>query len=463
MLNVIRALPELNVNHLLRRQGYNPIVLLQWTIIAAILLASFVIGLRPSILFLALPLGVAAALLFLRQPALALVLTMQAGMVIPFYGPGGLNLTMIGIAGLIGLWIFGMLFQQRSIWFTSPETAKPALIFLLIAVLAFFVGQLPWYRTQAAPINAQVGGLMVFVISIGAFLLVGNQFKNLYWLQWFIWSFLGYGALHIISWLVPSVGDLYSSLLFAQGSTGSMFWSWILILAFSQALFNRDLNSIARVLLFILVAATLYVAYVLNGDWKSGWMPGALGIAVVLLFRSWRFGYLFAVMGIFPAIQIFSNALANDEYSYSTRMDAWLIVGEIVKANPILGLGPANYYWYTPLFPIRGYAVNFNSHNQYVDLVAQAGILGLLAFIWLMFCIAKVGWQLRNKVDDGFEKAYVYGVLGGWVAVMAAAGFGDWVLPFVYNVGLDGMRSSLLPWIFFGGLIVLQVKHGTRE
>jgi hypothetical protein len=29
----------------------------------------------------------------------------------------------------------------------------------------------------------------------------------------------------------------------------------------------------------------------------------------------------------------------------------------------------------------------------------------------------------------------------------------DWVLPFVYNIGLTGFRASILPWIFMGGLI----------
>ncbi|MCB0120904.1 MAG: hypothetical protein KDE58_01610, partial [Caldilineaceae bacterium] len=94
--------------------------------------------------------------------------------------------------------------------------------------------------------------------------------------------------------------------------------------------------------------------------------------------------------------------------------------------------------------------------------IAQTGIVGLVAFLWLSFTILKVAWQLRTKVDSGFEKAYVYGALGGWAAFLAAAGFGDWILPFVYNVGLDGMRASILPWVFFGGLVALQVKYQGR-
>jgi hypothetical protein len=32
----------------------------------------------------------------------------------------------------------------------------------------------------------------------------------------------------------------------------------------------------------------------------------------------------------------------------------------------------------------------------------------------------------------------------------------DWVLPFTYNIGLNGVRASVLPWIFFGGLLSIE-------
>jgi hypothetical protein len=39
---------------------------------------------------------------------------------------------------------------------------------------------------------------------------------------------------------------------------------------------------------------------------------------------------------------------------------------------------------------------------------------------------------------------------------------GDWVLPFVYNVGLAGFRSSMIGWIFLGGLVALETMPGKR-
>jgi hypothetical protein len=63
---------------------------------------------------------------------------------------------------------------------------------------------------------------------------------------------------------------------------------------------------------------------------------------------------------------------------------------------------------------------------------------------------------LKNKSLTGFAEAYTFGVFAGVIATMVAAFLGDWVLPFVYNVGLNGFRASILPWIFIGGLVAIE-------
>jgi O-antigen ligase len=127
-------------------------------------------------------------------------------------------------------------------------------------------------------------------------------------------------------------------------------------------------------------------------------------------------------------------------------------------------LGFSNYYWYTPLIPIRGWVVNFNSHSQYIDLIAQVGILGLFCFLWIFFEVLKLSWKLiKNKHIDGFAGAYTYGVLAGTTATLVAAFLGDWVLPFVYNVGLTGFRASILPWLFVGGMIAIERMYEEKS
>ena len=149
------------------------------------------------------------------------------------------------------------------------------------------------------------------------------------------------------------------------------------------------------------------------------------------------------------------NIINTDLYSWVTRLEAWRILIEIVKVNPILGLGFGNYYWITPLFPILGWEVSFNSHSQYIDILAQTGILGLMCFLWFLLEVGRLGWRMRDRVPDGFPRAYVYGALGGLAGTLVASALVDWVLPFVYNIGLRGFRASVLVWIFLGGLVSL--------
>jgi hypothetical protein len=98
----------------------------------------------------------------------------------------------------------------------------------------------------------------------------------------------------------------------------------------------------------------------------------------------------------------------------------------------------------------------FNSHNNYVDILAQTGVVGLVCFVWFIWEAGRLNWRLRERVPDGFARAYVLGAWGGLVGTVVAGMLGDWVLPFFYNIGLNGFRSSMLAWLFLGGLVSLE-------
>ena len=203
--------------------------------------------------------------------------------------------------------------------------------------------------------------------------------------------------------------------------------------------------------------------FFLKFDDKSGWIPSFVCIAAIIAARSWRAGLALVPVAILSALYLWTGLVATDEYSISTRFDAWLIMAQIIKISPLWGLGFANYYWYTPLFPIRGYAVSFNSHNNYVDIVAQTGLVGLVCFLWFLWEVGRLGWRLRERVPAGFAQAYVYGALGGLAGMAVAGMLGDWVLPFFYNLGLNGFRSSMLGWLFLGGLVSLEQMVITQK
>lgn len=329
-------------------------------------------------------------------------------------------------------------------------------ILIVIVMLAFVNGQLPWFAfASRAPITAQIGGVALFLLSASVFLVAAHQIKSMVWLKGMTWVYLGLGSLFFLMQILPGVKN-YSLRIYSYGSLTSLFWTWMVALSFGQALYNKKLLPWQRIGLIFLSLVTLYFAYTLIDGWKSGWVPALVVMGVLIILRSPKIAMIIIIGAIIAAPILIITLISTDQYSYETRLEAWLMIAKIIKVSPVLGLGPANYYWYTPLFPIRGYAVQFNSHNQFVDLIAQIGLLGLMAFGWIMFEIGNLGLRLRKSAPEGFAKAYAFSALGGFAGMFTAAMLGDWVLPFVYNVGFTGFRSSLFGWLFLGGLVALE-------
>ena len=441
-----------------------PLQMMKFVIISGVIILSTVVTyIFPDTylgIFIALIIAIGLLIIFLRVPPIGLLGLIAVGMLVSFeFGTATrtrINLVLILLPLLIGLWLIDMLVREGKFRFTTSRTNPPLLAFLVFSLLAFGIGQINWFLyARQAPMISQFGGLAIFLLSIGAFIFTANIIENIKWLKRLVWFFIILGAIIIFSRMIPFIGQTVKSILPSE-NTGSLFWVWLAAISFSQLLLNRDLHKGLRFFLFGLVIATIYVALVQSYNWKSGWIPPLAAIGAITWIRFPRLRIVLAICAVFVINSMYADLIQSDEYSYITRIEAWKIMfNEIIKVNPLFGLGPANYRFYTPLFPILGYSIEFNSHNNYIDILAQVGLLGLIAFLWFAWEIFRLGWGLHKQELDNFSQAYVAGALGGLVGMLVAGMLGDWVLPFVYNVGLRGFRSSVLGWIFLGGLVVI--------
>ena len=449
-----------------------PVRLRLWSrtlVVLAVLGAGVFLASKASQNRLLLPVALGSAYLLLRWPRLALPGLVVSALLVPFAIATGtqstVNAAVLLAGALIALSVSRMLALHGD-GMAGSRTFLPLLAFCVAAILAFIAGSQPWLVfAEDAPFQTQVAGLAIFLLSAGVYVAAGHQMRDPRWLRLTLWVFLGLGAVYIAGRLVPGAGGIIVR-RFQQGADGSVFWVWLAALAASQAAFNRSLHPTWRLGLGALALATFYVGFSQDVTWTSGWLPALIGVLVALWVGSPRLGLVATVLIVaFVAIdpQLAYNLVMNEnQYSVDTRLAAWAILGKIVETSPVLGLGPANYYWYTPLFPIMGYDVRFNSHNNYVDIVAQTGLLGLVCFLSFAMAVFIVGVRLRTQVPAGFERAYVSGAVGGLVGMLAAGMLGDWFLPFVYNIGLEGFRASILGWLFLGGLVALEQADHDR-
>jgi O-antigen ligase len=375
------------------------------------------------------------------------------------------NLTIIMVMFLLGLWILQMVVLNKNVSLAPSQVNLPALIFIVAITLSTVAGNVNWnpWITEKASLPAQAGGWMLYALSIGLMLLVGNRLRELRWLQSMTWLFLGLGWLYFLTFFVP-VGSIFTA-----SSTGAMFWIWMAALAFGQLLFNHEIQRKWRFAIALMLVVQLVVSLAWGRkEWLSGWVPALIACGVILWLRSWRWALaVIAIVGVF--VLVFYVALSSEvmtttqEYSYSSRLAAWTILFELIKTSPFLGLGPSNYYHYTWLYSFWGWHVKFNSHNNYIDIVAQTGLVGFIVFTWLIIAIASLAWRLHRLVPRGFSLAYVNAVLGGLAGMLVAGFLGDWFLPFLYNIGISGFRASVFAWLFLGGLLSLEQIYKGRH
>jgi hypothetical protein len=301
----------------------------------------------------------------------------------------------------------------------------------------------------------------VFLLSAGLFLFIGHNISSLTQLQRLTWLFVGAGAIQVLVMVIGRFDLKVASLAVTNvGTVGSLFWVWIVAVTFSQVLCNRDLSRGRRLAVLAVGLSALGWCLLLSFSWASGWLPSLVALWAIVFLRFPRSAFAVSLLFVTPAMlaagRFWESLMTTESYSWMTRVEAWRVMAGIIERNPWLGYGPANYHYYTPLFSILGYNLRFNSHNNYLDLLAQTGVVGLIAFGWFAFELFRLALALYRRVPQGFARAYVVGAIAGLTGSLLAGLLADWVVPFVYNIGLPGFRSSLLFWFFLGGLLAIK-------
>jgi len=314
----------------------------------------------------------------------------------------------------------------------------------------------------------QLAQWAIFAFSALAFWLTGNLVVDERWLWRLTATFLLVGGGLAIVRILPGVGGLVGPLT-TVAFVRAPLWVLLAALAGGQLLFNRDLSVPWRAFLAAALGASLAYAFVQQQEATSNWvgLAAVLGTLIWLRFPRLRWPValiivILIVLGVlFPSIYEFAGGDREWETSGGSRLTLIERVVEVTMRNPVTGLGPAAYRPYAnarPLQYLRAYWVEpkINSHNNYVDLFAHGGILGLILFAWFSVEVAQLGLRLRRRYTAGFAAGYVNAMLAAGAGALVIMLLADWILPFVYNIGFPGFQASVLVWLFMGGLVALE-------
>lgn len=107
------------------------------------------------------------------------------------------------------------------------------------------------------------------------------------------------------------------------------------------------------------------------------------------------------------------------DHSSETRVALWEEALDEVAASPVFGLG-FNTYAY------RQHKGNYkDSHNIYVKVLTETGVVGLTLFLILLFKSASIGYRLFRTAVEPFHKAIGLGLAGWVVSAIISNFFGD--------------------------------------
>jgi hypothetical protein len=417
---------------------------------------------------IALPPVVLLALSRLEFGVLAIVLTAA---LVRFSLPTGtqsrivasLLMTMIFTA----LWLTRMLVVDKKLRLKPSWANIPLLSFVLVTFTSYVWGNAfrdPLVMVWSSWPFVQIGALAVMVLLPGAFFLAANCLTDLKWIKWLTVTFIVIGILEIL-------GDyLHLPLDFLQ--VRPMFPTWFICLAYSQVLFNRRIPMALRLLLLAFVGAWIYRVFFVQLTWLSAWLPTMLAVGAISV---WRSRWLLVVLLVIALVYVGTN-LDDLQAAYAresaesgvTRLNAYAHNWRVTGKHFLFGVGPAGYAaYYMSYFPGEAMA----THSNYIDVVSQTGVVGLLAFLGFFLALALTVWDLLGRTRGRFDftQAFGVGTSAGLLGVVVAMGLGDWLLPFVYTQTIAGFDYAVYSWVLLGAmvslhrLVVSEAIEGTRR
>jgi len=371
-----------------------------------------------------------------------------------------ITFTFMLLLAAVLIWCFRMVMVDRAIRLRPSPANLPGLLFMVIVVIStlwsgtYVEQDVSWLF--ADKIFARGMSAIALILAVAIYFLFANTITSLRAMRFFVWWFIAVGALFLLFWL--TMRGVPHPLNY-----NGQFSAFVVILALSQALFNHALSRPIRIALVVITLGWLYVNLAAV-TWLSGWLPALVGVLLVLCFRSRKFIILVILVG---AISVANNPerlnrifQTENAESGETRLQAWGRTLGLTEEHLLFGMGPAGYRYY---FSTRLTGFFQLSHNNYVDILAQTGIAGFAAYIWFWLGLGIMAWRTSRAVPrGGFRQALAVSLVAVYCISLLSMMLGDWITPFTYTQGLQGIDYTIWHWMFAGMIVALYYETRTQ-
>ena len=271
---------------------------------------------------------------------------------------------------------------------------------------------------------------------------------------------------HIDAWQWTSA---YRSAPFTNYSVYGAFTALFFLICLSRLLFDdAPYDKVQWTAWFLCFGIGLLLCFS-RGVWLSvvvavGFMLMQLGRGVThkkILFIG-AAGLLLLVCLNLPGVYniIIERITSAVDISYASNRARLLRWGQAVTMfleNPILGKG---YGAFAMLYEedvalVGSYTAQYQlgAHSEYLQVMAELGVIGLGVWIWLNLAFLRYGFRALRTLDDGFYRAVVIGLMAAELSLM---------VHFTVNNLLNGDAIGVPFWGIYG-LLPAVVQMADRE
>ena len=387
-------------------------------------------------------------------------------------------------------WCFRIINQERFNFIRSPLDF-PILSFIAICILSLIWSNSPMVSLKELPLFL-AGPLLYFIITnninneqqinriLDVILIIGGLFG--------IYGILQYQGIDFSFW----TGNIGRQNVFGLFGNVNYFAEYLIIpLTIAVPLFFVSRNKIKKLLLLIGIL-------VMGGSLILTFTRGSyLGFGTSLIFMFFLFisssGKTFIkenkkfLIVIFLAIILIISLIVIPNplnkpgtviskiksrtsvtqliqgSSIKRRIATWKFTVLMIKDHPLLGSGIGTYKYntlkYQAIFFDQGenrslypYGFADKAHNEYLQLWAEIGIIGLLIFIWIIICYFNYGIKILDKIKNHYKQAILIGLMGSIVAVLVDG---------IFGFPLHLAATIVLFWVAMG--FTVEINVGTKN
>jgi len=107
----------------------------------------------------------------------------------------------------------------------------------------------------------------------------------------------------------------------------------------------------------------------------------------------------------------------NMAHEGTRRSDFWRATWQMARAHPLAGAGLGGFWAEIPVYhDASGLQTPHQAHNDYLELLASGGIIGVAIFVWFVVLLIGAGRRAARNYSD-FQRAVAFGAILGIVGI----------------------------------------------